>query len=282
MGKLSACSVCSRLLNFHCASSCTTFGNLHTIFIRSTLYSERITTQARPIHTKPSMSEKSTTKRAPLTHCKLFTGNWAGRVFISFIIKFYHCLSWAILNEWSLLETHFPIWTGSSSGVARYLDPYICSTSWNIPKDTRAPWIHPDKARKLASDIGRAESHLSRLSGQQPWWYVTSIPAVDIFEKFSENPPSQSSSTPRHSVDDALRLLQTLQTPIRNLLTEHGSLEVPLDYMDVMRSRQNQQLDDAHVMWAGPDLESESGKLLKMACGRFTNTMYLWTAFYAE
>lgn len=83
--------------------------------------------------------------------------------------------------------------------------------------------------------------------------------------------PSQASSASRqHSVDDALRLLRTLETPIRSMLTDSGSLEVPLDYMDVMRSRQNQRSDESHVMWAGPDVHSDTGKLLKTVCGRLT------------
>jgi len=74
-------------------------------------------------------------------------------------------------------------------------------------------------------------------------------------------------SAPKHTVDDAIQLLKTLQDPLSKILGKKGDLMVPLHRMDVMRNKPNQKLDQSHVMWAGPDPDSDEGKRLAEVCG---------------
>ncbi|KAF8580553.1 hypothetical protein K439DRAFT_1356664 [Ramaria rubella] len=76
----------------------------------------------------------------------------------------------------------------------------------------------------------------------------------------------QKKTSRRHTIDEALRLLQSLEAPIKHLLANECPLIIPLEFMDVMRSRPNQKLEQSHVMWAGPDLASNAGKRLNSVC----------------
>lgn len=107
---------------------------------------------------------------------------------------------------------------------------------------------------------------LSLVSRDQSPVEPNPTPATTVIQGSSENTTSPLRG--QHSVDEALKLLRTLETPIKNILTDHGSLKVPLEYVDVMRSRPNQNANDSHVMWAGPDLDSDAGRLLERVCSK--------------
>lgn len=89
-----------------------------------------------------------------------------------------------------------------------------------------------------------------------------------------ENADVNSSETPQlHSVQDALALLTTLREPIRELINDgSGSdadhlLYLPLNCLDIMRNGRNNESDNAHVLWAGPDLDGGLGKRFGRVCG---------------
>ena len=68
-------------------------------------------------------------------------------------------------------------------------------------------------------------------------------------------------------------MLRTPKDPLRRMSddsVDNGDAKqsVPLERLDVMRSRPNQSLENAHGMCAGPDLDSRAGKRLKSVCGR--------------
>ncbi|KIJ45951.1 hypothetical protein M422DRAFT_250740 [Sphaerobolus stellatus SS14] len=81
-----------------------------------------------------------------------------------------------------------------------------------------------------------------------------------------------SSGAPKHTIDDALNLLQSLQAPLENLLAGKGDLMVALERMDVMRNKPNQRPDQSHVMWAGPNLDNDEGRRLSQACDLIHST----------
>ncbi|KAF8516463.1 hypothetical protein BU17DRAFT_92813 [Hysterangium stoloniferum] len=74
-----------------------------------------------------------------------------------------------------------------------------------------------------------------------------------------------------HTVKDALNLLHSLRIPIMTILNGE-ELMIPLESMDVMRSKPNQSPEQSHVLWAGPDLTSEAGKRLATVCNLIHST----------
>jgi len=78
-------------------------------------------------------------------------------------------------------------------------------------------------------------------------------------------PPPADESPISHTIEDALNLLHSLRTPIMTILNGE-ELMIPLESMDVMRSKPNQNPEQSHVLWAGPELISETGKRLSTVC----------------
>ena len=116
-------------------------------------------------------------------------------------------------------------------------------------------------------DNASPENHAAMLEEASNSVDTSSATFVDR-ESASGSPLSR-----QHTTEDALRLLRTLKDPLRRMLddsVDNGDtkLRVPLERLDVMRSRPNQSLEKAHVMWAGPDLDSRAGKRLNSVCGR--------------
>lgn len=82
---------------------------------------------------------------------------------------------------------------------------------------------------------------------------------------------SSLSQFTKHSVSDALQLLQSLREPIVARLRDISApLTVPLEQLDVM----NANVARAHVLWSGPDVETSAGARLFGVCGVYPLTSY--------
>lgn len=98
-------------------------------------------------------------------------------------------------------------------------------------------------------------------------------------QKPSSTSEEVNSTVHRHTIGDALKLFQSLCAPLADILAAKGDLMVPLRHMDVMRGGPKQKLEQSHVMWAGPDPETEEGKRLSTVCGKYLHLRMCHTSY---